>query len=684
MSSSQNTSQWHTNGIPNDFLYTNRLWYRTNSNFVINDGQHVPISGGYESGLYSTPNIAMQTTSFINYSYNYERLQQSTNTINYQTSNVWSNTIRSQTIPTYLQSSLTTSVTETKPIITTNVKHQSKLSSKKSSTRVKTAPKHKPIFGQYICICNNPLCKVITMHRIELMDDHTIKIPHSARTVIANSFEKSSTSMRSTNYCDWIRLDHFAIEDRYSLRKKPGRPRRVHDNSQQTISPLLTIEERQRELFFLQSIKKQSPGLFSSIEKAVNGQSTDIINASELERIFTTTKAKPDAKITFPLSTTVAPSSTGNNDTTFLPTIGYDYDDDDTSTSILKLTSSTSVSVMPILPGRWVAERILQCIKKPIKLTKTISNSSDYLYTYIDMQSCINSYNNCPNKITCSIDYSIWSRREHARPENFDGKRSIRLTVESDPHKLQNTLIPFNEAPRRRGQSWEKVLKNDNVTILSKKPNFQDAIYCNGMKVVDIEGVWACQKTNSGVKFYLDTKGILPLAQCFPLHAKFVYYYLPLDLLTHAEINNTIIKCSMYNPNIIPVALLLLLRFADKKKLVEMQDLATRKQDEGIFTNDAYRTQKERLLLFLRRLLSAFVNEMNQLVLTDLDRLPWSKWPHVLEDGDQYFDEETVVDRVATRNIATRDASSKNEATMILKSLHQLHTARILLHSQKR
>lgn len=322
-------------------------------------------------------------------------------------------------------------------------------------------------------------------------------------------------------------------------------------------------------------------------------------------------------------------------------------------------------------PGRDTIAHILEHVPKTSKLSRsdiTQHHNCDekplsYLYTAIASSAAPGDNITLSSHVCSTIHHSLWSRRAYRRPANWDSKLNIDLELHTDPFMARRTLIPVNEPLKNKTLQFSIT---SEYHVISKVVTFKDPIYSNLSEIANFDGVWKCRHKTSTIIVYIDTKGVLPLANRYPSFGQHLHYILAEDAISLDDISFLISDVARYNESAIPGVLFTVVRFfstnnewtnhCHPKLLKDINDLEK---------NPANCTKRERIKEYLLDLLPRLCRHVTpsegsalpQLEVGDLVRMTWIYWFQMWKEGDKGHDEQSKKERQTSRKFATSDLS---------------------------
>ena len=535
-----------------------------------------------------------------------------------------------------------------------------------------------------MCICRTKWCRDIAKRRSALIGRSSVTITTEAgRQAAFKAFNMKRSSDKPQLL---IQPDHYRLEDRHLLWQRKGKTEKFQRADGTTVLPSMTAEEREHEVKVMESINSKNSQIMKDIGSMLTGRSEKVLTITDLEVYINETERSNSCSVGYEFS---------HQDEGEYDEIGVV----ERTVPVFAIKRSASLPIeislvneneccrvnaglkearVFIEPGRDVVKQILECIPTRRKMDGSTFVIPDrkYLHYHIDNESDLKDPQKLPNIVECRIPWELWSRK-NSRPAQMNGKNVMHSAMHTNAEQLRRTLVVFN-VPEKAKHVKKKGL--------SAVEDFDGPIYFNSSQV-DLETLkqlQICGNENIGLRYYYDEKGVIPQGK-----NKFLknvgqsrYFYLVNDLMTVEEIEKIISVCGRYNGNLIPFAILFVLRY--KHNLMdEMKDMKTLDNKAStMFGKEKYRVAKAKLIQYLKRLLSSFLQSCLKLCTSDLARLLWGKWPHILEEGDVYFDDDE--NRIATRHIATATthACSGEDKQKTLKNLLPLSYIRIMIHSQ--
>lgn len=593
---------------------------------------------------------------------------------------------------------------------------------------------NKPPRRLFHCICGCPDCVEVSRERYSILGEGTpLSVPKDVlEEMVAKLFQQGCNTKGYQR--SLIAIDHFSMDVRRYLWKKTAKfvdKSKFYDGDGNLLLPTMSIEERRHELSLLRRLVAGNPERVGEIVDAVIGRDDQMMNLQQLTDIVD----KEDGKVVQGEGGTVDETSPGEEaggtdghslaelgergqggtvegtnageeaggmDGYSLAEIGdtdvAELGDIAVATADVPSETERRMTPPPILGpqltdaflGRAKKQKLLSMcdIKEGYGMLKDLLPSDD-----VPLES-----SPLPEQVEILMPRSCYSTRRGVLEEDFAKMPQwLRIVVDLEPEMLMRTLIPINHAfPIQRGPNctwkwsvskilreggWEEYLESkEKLTILDNTNIGSDKkVYCNGKEIVNWDGVFYCKDIH-GSKLFVDTKKTLSLGKQANVY---LFYYLVEDHLSAELVNMVIDDCGKYRPNLVPFALLNLMRFKHnvKKKNGEEEEFLGDIETE--FAKPECIAAKKNAELQAKHVMEAFWNHVHRLFLKDMNRIPWGCWCQLLESGDAVFDDAGKRAREATRATVTSGLSPE-DAKNKLESLMLLGYGRIMAHSQNR
>jgi len=327
-------------------------------------------------------------------------------------------------------------------------------------------------------------------------------------------------------------------------------------------------------------------------------------------------------------------------------------------------------------------DKLISKAKRDKLLTFQRMNRTSFLHSYVDHQS------NLPTEsiqatIKCRLHWSIISRQLGVKEDVFSGENSINFSLKSDPKLILNSLIPLTTGDPNE-QQYELV-EEEERTVFSEEP-----VYCNGCNVRPLmSSVPEYVDPSSGLRYFVDciekSNDVDHQVFLFPEEKEQqqhpIHYCLVKDLLDEKLINKILRVCANYRHELVIPAIIFIMRFERERRRWVIR--GKRMQSEKKIFLSKHKKEFEEVLndigAYLGSLGAALERRMSDVSISQLNSLCWGKWPLVLEDGDEFFDDDGQKKRRMTRKYI--DPMYKTEDGF--RDLHLLHIARIILFSQQ-
>lgn len=321
-----------------------------------------------------------------------------------------------------------------------------------------------------------------------------------------------------------------------------------------------------------------------------------------------------------------------------------------------------------------------------LTLSDIPKGNGEYLHEHTNSDEELGT-SKLPDKANSKLPRSFWSNRKWLEREgitkeqrleaNLSEKNSIELVSPLDPESLMGNLMPINERRIKSGDDTKTNLNKDRLTVLEEIPTME-GVFSQCQDLSSVGGIWKCEDRD-GNPVYVDTDASMPLAKKHKGHNNTgvypTHYYKVGDYMEFDEVKKVVDVCGQYNSDIVPVVLLILLRYRANEKKGKREMKASFKHDNDLYEMEENQKQLHKLEKYLIRLLITTVACLSSgdhgLSKAHLDRFNWYDWSFA--SIDRYWEDECATEREETKAMAK--ASSK---------LRLLHALRIVLHSQKR
>ena len=212
--------------------------------------------------------------------------------------------------------------------------------------------------------------------------------------------------------------------------------------------------------------------------------------------------------------------------------------------------------------------------------------------------------------------------------------------------------------------------------IMSKGLPKEELLYLNMERVTNTSDIWKVEEKDTDKVFYFNTETNL-------------YYYRPIDFdIDEKKAQDIINICSKYNPNVIPVALLFLMRYRNKVELERKKDKTRTEHFEFKMSENNNQSKfdqaKDETIVYLRRLQEKFIQNVDMITLDDLLRLIWHTWNLWADEFDRLHNEQDANSREATRSGADTSSRKEEDIKKMIRKNKLVHYCWIMLHSQGR
>ena len=329
-------------------------------------------------------------------------------------------------------------------------------------------------------------------------------------------------------------------------------------------------------------------------------------------------------------------------------------------------------------------DECLKLSKKNTLLSFEKAPYNTFLHHFVD-HNCPPPSKSYPTQIPCQIFWAMISREKNNRAEVFNEDKNL-LTYNINPtvSSLMSTLIPINSGNGSTKHDYRKP--KEPFSLL---PN--ERIFCNGCDVTNDFHSLQHYQDKCGCLCFVDefdaSKGVFckainfPNNQCHKYHS--IHYALVREHLSIDEVEKVLDVCSRYRHELVLPALIFLIRFK-KEQLFwknDAENFQTKK--ESLYNSQFGASIKKSIhdiedyLSCLGESMKSFVSEIS---ISQMKRFGWGKWPLILEDADEFFDDSARQKRIDTRHMLPEDYKHNPQK---LKDLHLLHASRIMLFSQQ-
>jgi len=554
---------------------------------------------------------------------------------------------------------------------------------------------------------------------MEEEDEEDIK-PDIITSSITQKTDKS-TNKQQTNKSISVHLHHYRIEDRPYVKKR-GQGR-LYNKDGDIVLPSLSPLEQMEELYKLKIIKKYNSESFAVISDDLIGKGDGTLTTDKLDELFeasdkkfaaATAKAEVSAvsmdevlvkeevvsaddisadKVEVAAEETVSADDVLSTDKVVSAAEEIVSADDVVSAEVVLSADKELIADKVIIPptekvikeeevlvttdeddkqsnlrgskGKYFQSSLILSLPQDEDLPMPTVDEKQLLSSYIQEEYVEQEIQ--PSHYEADVDASIWSRKKKRRPEKHTGNGMELVKVSADPKKLIYTLIPCNEG------TPSGISKKQ---IISKGLPKDELLYLNMERVTNTTDIWKIKEKGTDREFYFNTETNL-------------YYYRPIDFdIDEKKAQDIINICSRYNPNVIPVALLFLMRYYSKVELKRKKDKALVKLFKLKMLENNNQSKfdqaKDETIAYLRTLQEKFIQNVDMITLDDLLRLIWHTWNLWADEFDRLHNEQDANSREATRSGADTSSMKEEDIKKMIWKNKLVHYCWIMLHSQGR
>lgn len=329
-------------------------------------------------------------------------------------------------------------------------------------------------------------------------------------------------------------------------------------------------------------------------------------------------------------------------------------------------------------------EDCLSMSKKDNLLSFEKGNYNSFLHHFVD-HNCPPPSKSYSTQIPCQIFWALISREKNNRTDVFDeDKNLLSYNIRPNVSSLMSTLIPINAGSGSTKHDYKKAKKR-----FSLLPN--ERIICNGCDVTEDLHSLQYYRDKYDYPCFVDefdeSKGVFcktinfPNNQCHKYHS--IHYSLVRDHLSKDEVGKVLDVCSRYRHELVLPALIFLIRFKKERQFWNDESEKFQKKKEKIYDSQVGVSIAESIreiedyVISLGESMKLFISEVS---ISQMKRFGWGKWPLILEDADEFFDDSARLKRIDTRDLLPEEYKNNPQK---LKDLHLLHASRIMLFSQQ-